>query len=317
LELKGYIVKRLILLLPTLWGVATFVFFLMHLIPGDPAIAIAGIHSTPEQIAAIRRRLNLDLPIYTQYFLWFWKLLHGNLGISAFSNTKVTTLILHAFPVTVLLASFAMFIAIIISIPLGIISAYKHNHITGRISDGFAIIGLSAPEFWLALIFIYFFAVKFRIFPAGGYISPIKNLLGCLRLLVLPAIAMGIPPMGRITRIVRSSTLDVLNSDYVRTARGKGLKESVVIIRHVLKNSLIPVITIIGMETGYLLGGSILIETIFFIPGMGRLLYKSVSTRDYTVVQGVVLFSAIVFVLSNLIVDVLYAWINPKIKYGK
>ena len=329
-----YILRRLIQLIPVLLGVTFFAYSLL-LLTGDPASALAGEHATPEMRAAVRERLGLDDPLPVQYGRFLWSLLRGDLGRSIMTHTPVTTELRQFFPATVELALAAMFIAVLVGVPLGALAGYKHNTFIDLATTVGALIGVSMPIFWLALMLLYAFGLKLGWFPTTGRIDPdvhlhtITNLYvvdsiltgnmaalkSALHHLALPAFALATIPTAFIARITRSSMLDVLSEDYVRTARAKGLRERVVVFRHALKNAMLPVVTVIGLQTGLLLAGAILTETVFAWPGMGRWVVNAIVARNFPVVQAAVLVFAFIFVMVNLIVDISYAWFDPRIRY--
>lgn len=304
----GYVVRRLLLAVPVLIGVSILVFAIIRFIPGDPARAIAGVHASPEYIEQVRRELLLDEGLHVQYFVYLTNLLQGDLGRSTFTRRPVTVELAERFPNTLILASTAMVIAIIIGMSAGIVSATKRYSLFDNASMLAALLGVAAPVFWLGIMFQLLFSVNLGWFPSGG--------IGTWRHLVLPALTLGLATTALIARITRSSMLDVLGQDYITTARSKGLVEKVVVYKHALKNALIPVVTVMGLQFGTLLGGAVLTETVFSWPGVGRLMVDSILARDYPVVQGAVLLLAVFFVLINLVVDVIYAFLDPRITYG-
>ncbi len=329
-----YILRRLLMAIPVIIGV-TFVAYTMLLFTGDPTGALAGEHATPELQAAIRERYGLDDPIYIQYGRFIYQIFQGDLGTSIMTKTPVLNELRQFMPATVELALAAMAIAVIVGIPLGVIAGYKHNSFVDLNTTVLALIGVSMPIFWLALMLLWVFGLKLDWFPTTGRIDPtielntITNLYvvdsiltlnfealkSSLHHLALPAIALATIPMAFIARITRSSMLDVLNAEYIRTARAKGVWEFTVVNRHALKNAMLPVITVIGLQTGYLLAGAILTETIFAWPGMGRWVVNAIVARNFPVVQAGVLVFAIIFVFVNIIVDISYAWFDPRIRY--
>ncbi len=333
--MKWYITKRLLMLIPVLLGVSILSFLLIHLAPGDPARTIAGEHASPQTINAIIEKYGLDKPLPTQYWIWFKRVLHGDMGRSIVSNEYVTREILDRFPNTVELTLFSMMIAIIVGSFAGIISASKQYSALDYTTMGIALFGVSMPVFWLGIMLMMVFGVFLRWLPIGGRINtliPFQRITGLylldslikgnftafvssLRYLILPSIALATIPMATIARVTRSSMLEVLRQDYIRTERAKGLPERLVIYKHAVKNAMLPVITVIGLNFGLLLAGAILTETVFSWPGIGRYVVKAVGMRDYPAVQGCVLFFALMFVVVNLITDVLYIFIDPRIKY--
>ncbi len=330
-----YVLKRLLTVIPVLLGVSLLVFTFIRLIPGDPAMAMLGERAKPESVARVRAQLGLDKPIYEQYFIFLNNTLHGNLGTSILRGESVATEIVRRFPATLELALGAILVAILFGIPAGIISAVRRNSWFDTFSMLFALTGVSMPIFWLGLMLSFFFAVVLHLLPTGGRLdagtqfTPITNMLlldsllrgnwtiffEAIRHLILPALALGTIPMAIIARMTRSAMLEVLNQDYIRTAHAKGLAERVVVIRHALRNALLPVITVVGLQVGILLSGAILTETVFAWPGIGRWLVDAIYSRDYPIVQGVTLFIAIIFVVVNLTVDILYTWVDPRVRF--
>jgi peptide/nickel transport system permease protein len=305
--LYQYIARRLILTIPVVIGVSIIVFSIIRMIPGDPARAIAGVQATPEFIQQVRVRYALDRPMHVQYGLFVSGLVRGDLGQSTFSGRPVTTEIRERFPRTLTLASISLLIATVVGVSAGIVSATRRNSVFDNVSMLVALVGVAAPVFWLALMLQLLFSVQLRLLPATG--------LGTWRHLVLPSITLGMASAALMARITRSSMLDVLKQEYITTARAKGLSERVIIYKHALKNALIPVVTVLGLQFGILLGGAVLTETVFAWPGVGRLLVDAILRRDYPIVQGTVLLLAFLFVLINLVVDVVYAFLDPRIHY--
>lgn len=304
----GYVIRRLLLAVPVLIGVSILVFAIIRFIPGDPARAIAGVHASPEYIEQVRRELLLDEGLHVQYFVYMSNLLRGDLGRSTFTRRPVTVELSERFPNTLVLAASAMFVASILGLSAGIISATKRYSLFDNFSMLAALIGVAAPVFWLGVMFQLLFSVNLGWLPSGG--------IGTWKHLVLPALTLGLATAALIARITRSSMLEVLGQDYITTARSKGLVERIVIYKHALKNALIPVVTVMGLQFGTLLGGAVLTETVFSWPGIGRLMVDSILARDYPVVQGAVLLLAVFFVMINLVVDVIYAFLDPRISYG-
>lgn len=331
----AYAARRLLGLIPVLIGISLLVFLFLHLIPGDPALVLLGERASVEQVAALREKLGLNQPLYIQYFLFIRDLLRGDLGNSIFNLLPVRDQLAGRWPATFELALTAMLIAIVIGIPLGILAAVRKNSLADNLSTIFSLIGVSMPVFWLGLLLIYLFAVNLQWLPPSGRIGidagasfktitnfyvldailQRRDLWDVVAHLLLPAITLGTIPLAILTRITRGAMLEVLNQDYVRTARAKGLTERVVIWRHALKNALLPVVTIIGLQFGTLLGGAVLTETIFSWPGIGSWIYEGILNRDYPVVQGGVIFVALMFVVVNLLVDLSYALLDPRIQY--
>lgn len=332
-----YIGRRLLSLLPVLLGITLLVFIFLHLIPGDPATILLGERATPEQVAALRERLGLDEPLPLQYLAFLGQLLRFDLGKSIISGIPIAQEIQVRWPATFELSLSAMVVAVGLGIPAGVFAAVRKNSWLDNLAMSGSLLGVSMPVYWLGLLLIYLFAVNLNWLPPSGRLSvdaglgfePITGfylldalLQGNLRAfqdalahLILPAIAVGTIPLAIIARITRSAMLEVLSQDYIRTARAKGVLERWVIFKHALKNALLPVITIIGLEFGTLLGGAILTETIFSWPGIGSWIYEGILARDYPVVQGGVIVVAVTFVIVNLLVDLSYAFLDPRIHY--
>jgi len=301
-----YIVRRVLFLIPVLLGVAFCVFTLLYLTPGDPARMVLGDMATDEAIKEFRDKEGLNDPYLVQFGNYVWKAINGDIGRSYSTRRPVMKELLTAFPYTLKLSAFAMIIAILIGIPCGIISAIKQYSWFDTITMIFAMVGLSMPVFWLGLLLILLFSVHLRWLPSSGFST--------FKAMILPSVALAAQSISMVTRMTRSSMLEVVRADYIRTARAKGQKESVVIWVHALRNALIPVVTLCGLQFGSLLSGAILTETVFSIPGIGRLVVESIKMRDFPVVQGGVLYIAVVYCIMNLVVDLLYAWVDPRIK---
>src|SRR5438876_5160675 len=330
------LLRRLLLLLPILLGVSILIFFWVHALPGSPADALLGERATQARVAQVRHLYGFDKPIYVQYWKYLGTLVHGDLGVSIADHRHVASEIGDRFPATIELATAAMLFAIVIGIPLGFFAAKRYGGLFDQASLVISLLGISVPIFVLAILLKYLFAVHWQLLPSVGRIdirSEVHHptnfyildallthdwhtLWDVIKHLVLPAIALGSIPLAVVMRITRAAVLDVQNEDYVRTARAKGLPPLTVDRRHVLRNALLPVSTIIGLQTGLLLSGAVLTETVFAFPGMGSWLRDAIFNRDYPVLQGGVLFLAIVFVMVNLIVDISYAIINPRIRYS-
>ncbi|MBS3788622.1 ABC transporter permease [Candidatus Bipolaricaulota bacterium] len=310
-----YIIRRLLQLIPTLIGVSIITFLLMQLAPGGPTTAILGMKATPEKIAYINKKFGLDKPIPLQYLIWLKNLIfNGDLGNSIVENEPVLRIILRRIPVTFQLAISSLMLSLCISLPAGIVSAVKKDTWFDNVARIFAFWGISTPNFWLGLLLIIGFGVMVPVLPVYGYVGIFENFVQGVRHMILPAITLGTALAAMVTRMTRSSLLETLNEDYIRTARAKGLTERVVISKHAIKNAMIPVTTVVGLQLGYILGGSVLTETVFALPGMGRLMIRSIFKQDYPVVQGAVLVYALTFVLVNLLVDLSYAYLDPKIR---
>lgn len=315
--LGKYVLKRVLNIIPTLIIVAVVVFFITRVfVPGDPATTLLGPQATADQIRDMRIEMGLDQPLLKQFWDYFTDLLHGNLGYSYAYARNVTDLILERFPHTILLSMSALFIAIIIGIPAGILSACRRNKLSDYIVMVISLVGVSMPIFWMGVMLVLIFSVNLGILPATGMATWSQGAGEFFSHLVLPSVALSTIPMANFARITRSSMLEVLSQDYIRTVRAKGLKEKAVIWKHALKNAMIPILSTLGMQVASLLGGSVLTETIFSWPGMGRLITDAIDRRDLGVIQGVVIFVAIIYVVINLLVDILYTVVNPKIRYS-
>jgi peptide/nickel transport system permease protein len=333
--MTSYIIRRLLSLIPTLFGVSIIVFLFLRMIPGDPALALAGEHATDANLERIREEFGLNKPLPEQYLTYVGKVLRGDLGRSILSRRPIADEIRVRFPATLELSMCALIVALVVGLPAGIISATKRNSPIDNIAMVGSLLGISMPIFWLGLMLNWFFAVRLGWLPsvtrldASIDLQRITNLiivdsiltgnaealLNGIKHLILPAIALGTIPMAIIARMTRSAMLEVLEQDYVRTARAKGLAERVVTLRHALKNALLPIITILGLQVGVLLSGAVLTETIFAWPGIGRWLYLSILSRDYPIVQGMALFITVLFLVVNLLVDLSYALVDPRIRY--
>ncbi len=312
-----YIGKRLLIAIPTLFIVSIFVFLLQKLLPGDPALVMAGEDRSPEVIAFIREKYRLNDPLIMQYFYWIGAALQGDFGISLRTNQPVMALIGQKLPVTIQLAIMSMIIAFLIGIPAGILSAIKKGTIIDYVANVVALSGLSIPNFWLGIMLILLVSVQLGWLPASGFelftVDPVRS----LQTMIMPAFVLGTGLAAALMRHTRSAMLGVLKSDYVRTARAKGLSENVVILKHAFRNALLPIVTLSALLFGQLLAGAVLTEQIFTIPGFGKLIVDAVFNRDYAVVQGVVLCTAFGFIMMNLIADVLYVLLNPRMREGK
>ncbi|KON87980.1 hypothetical protein AF332_14875 [Sporosarcina globispora] len=315
--MSSFLVKRVLALIPVLLTVSAVVFMIIHFIPGDPAAAMLGSQANEEQLAQMREKMGLNEPLFIQFTLWLSNLLQGDLGSSLVSDQTVLSLIANRLPVTLNLIIYSMTISILIAIPLGVISAVKHNTGLDFASMIIALIGISIPNFWAALLLIMVFALNLGMFPATGYIPVSESLILNIKHLTLPAFSLGFIQAGIITRMTRSSMLDVLRQDYIRTVKAKGASPFTLVFKHALKNAMIPIITIIGINFGLLLGGTIVVESIFSINGIGQLMIQSVLNRDYPVIQGIILVIAAIYVFITLFVDILYTYFDPKIKYSK
>ncbi len=313
--MSRYILKRLLAMIPVLFLVSLIVFFLIRLIPGDPAVAMLGEEATPQMIASLRQEFGLDQPIPVQYAIWLSHVLRGDLGNSTRAHLPVLQAIVERLPATVELTILSLLISLSIAIPVGIISATRRGSRADLISTTLSLLGVSMPNFFLAILLIFIFSLNLRLLPPIGYTPITQDLTANLRGMILPAIALSAGATAIVARLTRSGLLEVLNLDYIRTARSKGLDEKRVINRHALKNAMIPVVTIVGLQVGALLSGAVITESIFVLPGVGKLAVDAIFSRDFAVIQGVVLFFSLVFLAANLVVDVLYAFLDPRIHY--
>jgi peptide/nickel transport system permease protein len=332
---RRYAVRRALTIVPVLLGVSVLVFSFIHLIPGDPALTMLGERATPEKVTEVRARLGLDRPIWQQYLLYVGNALRGDLGVSIVRGDPVASDLLRRFPATVELAMAAIIAAVAVGIPIGVASAVWRNSPLDSLARLGALTGVSMPIFWLGLVLAWVFGVQLRLLPTGFRLSsgtafvPWTNFVildallqrdwptfvDALRHLILPALALATIPLAVVARMTRASMLEVLSREYIRTAEAKGLSRRAVVLRHALRNALLPVLTVVGLQVGRLLAGAILTETIFSWPGIGLWVYESIESRDYAIVQGVSLFIAVIVVGVNLITDVLYAAVDPRIKY--
>ncbi|MDO5703659.1 MAG: ABC transporter permease [Paracoccus sp. (in: a-proteobacteria)] len=309
-----YILNRILVAIPTLFLVTVFVFLLTKLLPGDPLLVLAGEDRDPETIAALREQYRMNDPLLFQYGYWLGDVLRGDLGTSLRTGLPVTELIAQKLPVTIQLAVMSMIFALLVGIPAGVLSAVRKGTVVDYAANIVALSGLSVPNFWLGIMMILLFAVNLGWLPASGYVEPWVDLKRSFLTMLMPAIVLGTAIAGTLMRHTRSAMLGVLQADYVRTARAKGLREGVVVRRHAFRNALLPVVTLSALLFGELLAGAVLTEQIFTIPGFGKMIVDAVFTRDYAVVQGVVLVTATMFILINLLADVLYVVLNPRMR---
>ena len=311
-----YILRRLFGMIPVLFLVSLIVFSIIHLTPGDPALLMLGEEVTPEKLSALRHQLGLDQPIPVQYGFWLSQVLRGDLGRSVRTQQPVAEAIFQRLPPTIELTLFAVVISLCIAIPSGTLSAVRRNSASDLISTTLALLGISMPSFLLAILLIFVFALKLRWLPPIGYTPINQDVIANIKGMILPGLTLGAATAALVSRQTRSSLLEVLHKDYIRTARAKGLAERMVVLGHGLKNAMIPIATVIGLQVGALLGGAIITETIFVLPGVGRLVVDSIFSRDFPLVQGTVLFLALIYLFANLAVDVLYVFLDPRIRYG-
>ena len=313
--MTAYIIRRLFATLPVMAVVTIFVFFLLRIAPGDPAAIIAGDDATAADIEAVRAKLGLNLPIYEQFVLWIWRLVQGDLGVSIFSDLPVTRLIAQRLESTVALTLSTLFVAVALAIPVGVIAAWQARKLADRAVMIFAVLGFAIPGFLAAYILIWIFAVKLQLLPVQGYRPIGEGFWPFLEGLILPSVALGVTYMALIARITRASMLEVLAQDYIRTATSKGLATDRVLLLHALKNASVPIVTVIGIGIALLISGVVITETVFNIPGLGRLTVDAVLKRDYPIVQGLIIVFAAAKVLVNLIIDISYVFLDPRIRY--
>jgi peptide/nickel transport system permease protein len=311
----SYVVRRVLATIPVMAVVAVFVFALLHFSPGDPAAIIAGDTATVQDIARIRSALGLDQPVYIQFGTWLWHLMRGDLGISIFTNLPVGRLIAQRVEPTVALTLSTLIVSILAAIPMGVLAAWRAGSWVDRLVMVFAVLGFSVPVFVLAYVLIYVFAIATDLLPVQGYVSFRDGLRPFLSHLVMPSLALGMVYAALIARITRASMLDVLSQDYIRTAQAKGLSNDKVLVGHALKNAAVPIATIIGIGIALLISGVVVTETVFAIPGLGRLTVDAILRRDYPIIQGVILIFSAVYVVINLLVDLSYTFLDPRIRY--
>ena len=313
--MTAYIIRRLLATIPVMIVVALFVFLLLHLTPGDPAAVIAGDEAGPAAIEEIRRKLGLDLPLWQQFVIYVSNLLRGDLGTSIFSNLPVLTLVKQRLEPTIVLALSTLLVAISFAIPMGVLAAWKVGTAIDRVVMGFSVLGFAVPVFLIGYVLIYIFAIELHWLPVQGY-QPLAQGIGqTARSIALPAFALGMVYMALIARITRASMLEVLSQDYIRTAHAKGVAMRVVLLRHALKNAAVPIVTVIGIGLALLISGVVITETVFNIPGLGRLTVDAILKRDYPIIQGLIILFSSVKVLVNLMIDISYAFFDPRIRY--
>ncbi|MBX6424907.1 MAG: ABC transporter permease [Variibacter sp.] len=311
----AFVVQRVLATIPVMGVVAFVVFLLLRLSPGDPAAVIAGDYATAEQVERIRAQLGLNLPIYSQFFTWLGQILRGDLGVSIFSNLPVTTLIAQRIEPTLMLALTTIVFSIVVAVPLGVLAAWKANSWIDRAVMMFAVIGFSVPVFVLGYFLIYGFALGLNWFPVQGYRSPFDSPAAFLHHIALPTLTLSAIFIALIARITRATVLEVLSEDYIRTARAKGQSERKVLFRHALKNAAVPIVTVIGLGVALLIGGVVVTESVFNIPGLGRLVVDAILKRDYPIIQGLILFFSFIYIVLNLLIDIAYTLLDPRIRY--
>jgi len=313
--MTAYIIRRLLLTIPVMGLVALFVFLLLHLAPGDPAAIMAGDNASPESIVEIRRKLGLDEPLWKQFILWFANLASGDLGRSMFWGDPVTTLIAQRAEPTISLAITTIVFAVSVALCLGVIAAANVGGAIDRFVMGFAVMGFSIPVFVVGYLLIFLFAIELRWLPVQGYTPFAEGIVPWLRNLILPTVALGLAYVALIARITRTTMLEVLSEDYIRTANAKGVARVPMLLRHALKNAAVPIVTVIGIGVALLIGGVVITETVFNIPGVGRLVVDAIARRDYPIIQGVIMVFSGIYVLVNLLVDLSYTFFDPRIRY--
>jgi peptide/nickel transport system permease protein len=311
----GFIIRRLLATIPVMGVVALFVFLMLHLSPGDPATVIAGDYATPADVARIRAQLGLDQPLHIQFFTWVWSLLQGDLGISIFSDLPVTRLIGQRLEPTVMLSISTLLITVIVAVPMGVVAAWKAGTWIDRSIMIFAVAGFSIPVFVLGYILIYFVSLKLGLLPVQGYKPIGEGFIPFIKSIILPSLTLSVIYIALIARITRASMLEVLDEDYIRTARAKGQLEWKVLLLHALRNAAVPIVTIIGIGIALLIGGVVVTESVYNIPGLGRLVVDAILKRDYPIIQGMILLFSFVYILINLGIDILYTLIDPRIRY--
>lgn len=309
-----FLAGRLLTAVPILFVVSLVTFLIMWIVPGDVSAEIAGGDATPAEIEAIRQRLGLDRPFLERALAWYGDLLQGDLGHSYLLNRSVADAVLERLPVTLSLAALALVIAVVIGVLLGILAAVRHKTWLDQAAMVTALIGLSIPDFWFGIVMIILFGVYLGWLPTGGFVPITEDFLGWAQSMALPAMTLAFTQMGVIARMTRSSMLDVLNQDYVRTARAKGMRARTVIFKHALVNAMVPIVTVVGVIAGVLLSGAVVIEAVFSLPGVGRLIVGAIQRRDFPIIQGGLLVTAAVFVFVNIVVDVLYGWFDPRVR---
>ena len=311
----GYIVQRILAAIPVMGFVALIVFLLLRLTPGDPAAILAGDAATPEQLARIRTQLGLDDPIYVQFFSWIWDMLRGDFGVSLLSGTPVLQMIASRMEPTISLAVTTITLSVIIAVPLGVIAAWKQGTLIDRFVMLLSVVGFSVPVFVIGYVMISFFAMELRWFPVQGFRSITAGLQPFLERITLPTLTLTLLYVALIARITRTSMLEILNEDYIRTAHAKGLSERRVLMRHALRNCSVPIITVIGIGFALIISGVVVTESVFNLPGLGRLTVDAVLARDYPVIQAVILLASLVYVVVNLLIDIAYVLLDPRIRY--
>lgn len=310
-----YLINRLVAAVGVILLVSVLVFIIIRLIPGDPITILLGENLTADARDRLVNKWGLDEPVYMQYLRWMGNIATGDFGVSIRTQDSVAALLVERLPTTLSLATLSLVIAVLLGLPAGVIAAYRANTPIDGLAMVTALVGLCIPSFWLSLLLILLFSIKLDWLPVSGYVSPLESVTGWIEHLILPSLALGVGLAASISRMTRSAMLDALSQDYVRTARAKGLTEKAAVFVHALRNAMLPIITVIGLQLGFLLGGAVVVEEVFAVPGLGRLLIFGISNRDYPLIQGVVLIFAVSFILVNLVVDLLYSVFDPRIRY--
>jgi peptide/nickel transport system permease protein len=315
--MTAYILRRLAQAVPTVILTTVLIFLILHLVPGDPAAVLAGSDAPPDVVEALRREMGLDRSLPVQYLFWLSRVLRGDLGVSYVSKFPVWTLILRRLPATLELTVAGLAVGVILGMPAGILAAIRRGRLLDFLVTSSSALFLSVPNFWIGITFILAFALALNWLPPSGRVPLVENPLTAIKFLILPALTLGMHIAAIFARFSRTALLEVLNEPFIRTARAKGLREWVVIVRHAFRNALLPVLTILGLQAGYLLGGAVVVESVFAWPGLGRMIVESIGNRDYTAVQGVLLVFVGMFVLVNLLTDLAYGWADPRIRVGR
>lgn len=308
------LIKRLLLAVPVLLGMSVIIFAILRLVPGDPVYAVLGLNATPKLVAQLHHEFHLDQPIYVQYFDWLGQVIHGNFGYDYRSGQPITQLLGNTLPVTLELVILALGLAIIVAIPLGMLAAVRRGRLSDKTAMVVSMLGISVPDFWLGILLILAFSLHLGWLPASGYVPLTQNVGQNLEYMILPAVALSAAFIAVLMRVTKAAMLEVLQQDYIRFVRARGIGERAVIFRHALRNAAIPIVTVIGLQAGYIVGGTIVVEQLFSLPGLGSLLLQATLARDYQIVQAGVLILGLTFVLSNLVADMLYIVLNPRLR---
>lgn len=310
-----FIVKRILIAVPVLIGMSILVFSLIHLVPGDPALVMLGLTATPANVATLHEQLNLNDPLWQQYLAWLWDVLHGDLGTDYRSHEPLTQMLLSRLPVTLELTLLASVLSILIGVPLGVLGAVRRKGPADVAGTAVSLVGISVPDFWLGVLLVLLVSLKLDWLPPSGYRPISEGLVDNLRYMILPALTLSISMASVLLRTTRAAMLEVLSQDYIKFTRAKGVRERLVIYKHALRNASIPIVTVLGLQFGFLLGGAVIVESIFSLPGIGRMTLNAVNTRSYPIIQGGVLIIGVLFMIVNLVTDLLYAVLNPRIRY--